>query len=503
MFLPLLLSLFLALFQWCESFQLVHHRHNYHENGRLVPTSICTGASSSSAATTTSSSTPTASDLIIFSKTEEVAVVVPIFDEMAHYAGICLLESDLCRDAINKPADQTEFVAKGATNWMDDASSLRLHQVVNRVQLNLLPQLGIISSSSNTDRDIAWSWMRWIKSIPCPAILDLTSDFQRAVQQTALSVVNNPKGTKTLALLEQDAGDFLQRLACRIVLLPSGTALSSPLVETSSSLIYGKLLYGGVTRSGLLQRQQGQGQSQQQQLVGERQAVKTSVKDNVEAWTMFGGPPRMYQALDMGPAAVLEVVLVPRGTSVQTDISSSLTSGLSNQNMILTGGASTLWTPQKMFAHYQPFDATIAAEVENAADSTAVAPTSASAASTLYGRQRNEAFRSNFQSTVGGLQLQIDAIVRRVLDGRVIRPADSDNDNRNRSFNGNRPQQQQQHVNGGSGEISDDDDDDDDWKAQERNLSMASLEAQELELLGLTPVRGLLLYGPPGCGEPL
>ena len=32
-------------------------------------------------------------------------------------------------------------------------------------------------------------------------------------------------------------------------------------------------------------------------------------------------------------------------------------------------------------------------------------------------------------------------------------------------------------------------------------LSMAAIEAEELELLGLAPVRGLLLYGPPGCGK--
>jgi hypothetical protein len=444
-----------------------------------------------------------------------------IFDEIAQYAGLCLLESDLCRDAINnKPANQVvvaEFgvVAKGATNWIDDASSLRLHHVVNRVTLNPF-QANSSVGSGTTDRDDAMSWMRWIKSIPCPTIMDLTSDFQRAV---ALSVHQNPKSSRTLhELLEQDVDDFLQRFACRIILLPSGTMLSSPLVETSSSLIHGKLLYGGVTRSRLLQRQQQQSQQPQQQqqqqttqqqtrLVGERQAVKTNVMHNVEAWTMFGGPPRMYQALDMGPAAVLEVLILPRGTSVQTDISTAAANSQqqqsisSNQNMILTGVPSTTWAPQKLFTHYQPLDAaaetaTVTTNANSAFFGTSMA--TRSAASTLYGRQRNEAFRSGFQSTVGGLQPQIDSIVRRVLDGRIIRPADNtDNDNNNRI---NINDGQQQHINGGGGG-GDNGVHDDDLKSQERNLSMASLEAQELELLGLTPVRGLLLYGPPGCGE--
>jgi len=90
----------------------------------------------------------------------------------------------------------------------------------------------------------------------------------------------------------------------------------------------------------------------------------------------------------------------------------------------------------------------------------------------LSGRQRNEAFTDNFKSSVGGLSTQIESIVRRVLDGRVIRPADPDDTT---PYTPNSP--------------------------PPSSLTTASLESSELSLLGLTPVRGLLLYGPPGCGK--
>ena len=40
----------------------------------------------------------------------------------------------------------------------------------------------------------------------------------------------------------------------------------------------------------------------------------------------------------------------------------------------------------------------------------------------LAGQSRSDAFKSDFQTSVGGLQNEIDAIVRRVLDGHVLRP---------------------------------------------------------------------------------
>jgi vesicle-fusing ATPase len=94
--------------------------------------------------------------------------------------------------------------------------------------------------------------------------------------------------------------------------------------------------------------------------------------------------------------------------------------------------------------------------------------------SALSGKERNQAFKSDFESAVGGLQPQIDSIVRRVLDGRVIRPAEVVDS--------------AAAANEGEDETT-------------IELAMASADAEELALLGLTPVRGLLLYGPPGCGK--
>ena len=62
--------------------------------------------------------------------------------------------------------------------------------------------------------------------------------------------------------------------------------------------------------------------------------------------------------------------------------------------------------------------------------------------------------------------------MRRVLDGRVIRPVGEDD-----------------------GLLEKDE--------TTTALNVATLEARELAILGLTPVRGLLLYGPPGTGKTL
>ena len=135
------------------------------------------------------------------------------------------------------------------------------------------------------------------------------------------------------------------------------------------------------------------------------------------------------------------------------------------------------WNPQKIFTflhsnnHHASSSSLLSRRPSIMESATAIS---------LSGQSRNEAFKSDFQTSVGGLQTQIDAIVRRVLDGRIIRPADEETNDTNENTNSNQ---------NASGDMT------------QAQLSMAAIEAEELELLGLAPVRGLLLYGPPGCGK--
>ena len=165
----------------------------------------------------------------------------------------------------------------------------------------------------------------------------------------------------------------------------------------------------------------------------------------------YGGPDRLYESVDMGAAAILEVLLLPRGQSMQRSVQIGETMQMSGVQ----------WKPHSMFQFAQQPLSNSVADVNPMGQ--------ISSAASFSGRDLNDAFRREFQLTVGGLQPQIDAIVRRVLDGRVIRPVTDDR------FTDN--------------------------STEFRAELATKLDAEELELLGLTPVRGLLLYGPPGCGK--
>lgn len=330
------------------------------------------------------------------------------FENIAQAAAFFIVESDLGRHAIG----QTD--APSATKWMDEKGAEKLRHALDQIKLKL-PQ-----ERSGVDRDQSSQWIQFFKSVPSPAVVDFSEEFRQAVNQTLPAQVDR---------LPSSRDDLLQRMAFRLILLPSGTALPSPLVEFIHSLIYGKLLYGGVERSRLLPSSKGIPRA-----AGVSQQIKGRVNDNPPSWMMFGGTNRMYQAVDMGAAALLEVVVAPQG-----EISVG-------NNMIFKG---LTWSPQDMLDYVSHDESS---DKDNDAEASRVLSVSAAS---LSGRDRNDAFRSEFTSSVGGLQKEIDVIVRRVLDGRVIRPADKV-----------LSQSAQDDIS--------------------RDLSLVAMEAEELALLGLT-----------------
>ena len=349
------------------------------------------------------------------------------FDVVASHAAFCLLQSDVRRDGAQ---------GSSATNWIDDGSAFVLQKALDKLSLKLA------GNRVGVDRDEASTWIRWMKSTPTPLVVDLSTDLRKIANET----ISN----ENLDLIGISRMEFLERLGCRLILLPSGASLQQPFTEPTSTIIYGKLLYGGVTRYRLLPISNS---NRPPRRAGERTEAKTSVQDNIPVWMMFGGPARNYDAVDMGAAAVLEITLLNKGQSLTTDTTFS--------DMTLNRIA---WKPQKIFGFLEEEDESSKMEDE--------ALLLGSLPSALSGKSRNEAFKSDFVSTVGGLQPQIDSIVRRVLDGRIIRPAEVVD---NTAVEG-----------------------EDETTVE---LANASADAEELALLGLTPVRGLLLYGPPGCGK--
>ena len=375
-----------------------------------------------------------------------------VFSLVAQLAGACLLKSDIRKDAIGKEAGTQ---ASSATNWINDASAFALQQGFDRLKL--------CSPKEQTDaskRDEAALWTRWLKSVPNAAIIDLSDELHRVINATTLP--NN----RMLELLDQTRSEFLSRLFCRLLVFPSGAPLDRPLIEPPASIIYGKLLYGGVTRYRILASSNSNSAPRR---AGERSEVQPTIHENIPCWLMYGGPMRMYQAIDMGPAAVLEIGLLPRGKRLEDADMSTDDNGLAIDRSGLTI-RNMPWHPKDMFSYVRDTD-------ENMNNDDSNTKNGLFTPASLAGKDRNEAFQSDFETKVGGLMPQINAIVRRVLDGRVIRPIDATTS----SYNGD-------------GVALDESD---------QELATASLEASELALLGLEPVRGLLLYGPPGTGKTL
>jgi vesicle-fusing ATPase len=229
---------------------------------------------------------------------------------------------------------------------------------------------------------------------------------------------------------------MLGRIGLRIIILPSGKELSSPISTPAGALSFGKLLYGGVTRYRMI------GGGRNKRKAGERTEIYSP---QTKSWLQYGGPIRTYQAVDMGPCALVEMTMLPKGLLIP-----ALEEEYGEQMTV----TKFPWDPEAIFDFTRDIDMIIMNQsMVNHQTKDSNVTTSNYA----------ENVESSLQLKVGGLSKQVEEIVRRVIDGRIIRPV---NDESSTTFDRSRSQ-----------------------------------EAQLLLDLGIQPVKGLLLYGPPGCGK--
>ena len=340
----------------------------------------------------------------------------------------CLVKSDLKRQEGGDGSGST-----GWTSWVDDKTAFSLRCCIDQLALakpvNPSDTGGLgLKQELLAERDETISWLRWLKATPSPVMLDLSDELR----EVASSLIYD----KDLEMIESTREEFLARIGVNMILLPSGKSLDHTIRSAPGALVFGKLFYGGANRYRLLP-------GKMKRRTGDRTAIMTREGENIEGWLQYGGPERNYEAVDMGPCAILEVIILPYGLKADSVIENHM-------------GISYLgWEASKLINFWESSNST-----ENGDDS--ISDVGDDPLVNLVGKERNEYLTTSFTENVGGLKPQIDAIVRRVLDGRFYQSYDD---------NG------------------------------EELGSQSLLEAKELASLGLTAVRGLLLYGPPGCGK--
>ncbi|KAL7539402.1 hypothetical protein ACHAXR_011870 [Thalassiosira sp. AJA248-18] len=341
--------------------------------------------------------------------------------------------------------------------WVHDPVAKELRNVMDRLAIQQDIPIDSGSSLQNEQRN---QILQWMKSTPSPLFLDLSPHVHDLITQNHER--ENPwVSEEHLKFTDSSLEQYISRIACHVILLPSGSETAPlSLVECTGGHIYGKLLYGGVTRFRLLKS------GKTVRRAGENREVmipkKAHNQNSHPSWVQLGGLERRYEAMDMGPAAVLEITLLPRlWQDLPTIFSKSILSGGSSGDMTMSD-ASFGWDPSIMLQLLPEEE-----DKSGMEDSGEGTESGASVFQSLEGKERNEALTNHFESRVGGLKPQIDSIVRRVLDGRSIYATDTKNGSDTNATN------------------------------------KARMEAEELSLLGLQPVRGLLLYGRPGVGKTL
>jgi hypothetical protein len=316
----------------------------------------------------------------------------------------CLHKSDLKRD------DGFDGASTGWTSWVDAAAALRLQSCIDAVELssfirkrqqNLLPE-------DVRKRDDAIRWIRWIKACPSPLIVEMSEELRQAVNATI-------PNKNFLREIDSSREEFLQRIGCRLMLLPSGASFVNNLRAPPGSMIYGKLLLGGVTRFRMI------GSQRSKRRAGARTLITSPQTRRTPSWLQYGGPERNYEAIDAGPCAFMEVLILPKGLTLpllmeSKDNNAKISLDISEHTMEMTI-AQMKWNIHEMLELVSGEEDEDLLTDESQDSSTT---NNISQSSLLMGKDYVDHLESAFTVSVGGLQPQIDSIVRRVLDGRVV-----------------------------------------------------------------------------------
>ncbi|CAB9515427.1 AAA ATPase forming ring-shaped complexes [Seminavis robusta] len=387
------------------------------------------------------------------------------FEVLAGNTALCLHKSDLKRD------DGFDGASTGWTSWVDDASALRLRSCLDGLELppfarSIAQPSSLVTASNGDDdeirRDQVIRWLRWIKACPSPLIIELSPALRQAVNATI-------PNEAWLQAIDSTRDEFLERIGCRLIVLPSGASLNQPLKAPPGAMVYGKLLLGGVTRFRVIG---GNSQRSIARKAGARTLVTSPQTLRTPSWLQYGGPQRNYEAIDAGVAVFMEVLILPKGLSLPL---------LDDNDEEGSKSATTIsqmkWNPNHMLdlVSEQEAEQAAAALAANASEPN---PGNAQILSSSGNEYINH-MESSISASVGGLRPQIDSIIRRVLDGRaLVAAADADATTASGATTINPPQ----------------------------SAGADSVRRREMEALlglGLSPVRGLLLYGPPGTGKTL